>query len=127
MKTPVSAGSHEGSDEAYGRGAGRGAEWPPRVEEKASEVERGGKSKLRNRLRRIEGQVRGVQRMVREDAPCVDILTQIGSITAATEKVALLVLTDHAGRRIRECVEGEMETEVTVGEISRAVECFLRV
>ena len=123
MKTLASAGGQEGSGEAYGRGAG----WPPGVEGKAAEVGHEGKRKLGNRLRRIEGQVRGVQRMVRADAPCVDILTQIGSITAATEKVALLVLTDHAGRRIRESVEGEVETEVTVGEISRAVERFLRV
>ena len=80
-----------------------------------------------NRLRRIEGQVRGVQRMVREDAPCVDTLTQLGSITAATEKVALLVLRDHAERRIRESVGGKVGAEETVGEVSRAVERFLQV
>jgi len=82
---------------------------------------------LRRRLRRIEGQVRGVQRMVREDAPCVDVLTQLGSIVAATEKVALLVLTDHAGRCVREAAEGGVEAEAAVGEVSRAVERFLRV
>jgi CsoR family transcriptional regulator, copper-sensing transcriptional repressor len=85
------------------------------------------RERLRKRLRRIEGQVRGVQRMVGEDTPCVDILTQLGATVAATEKVALLVLTGHAGRCIRESVEGAEDAEVTVGEISRAVERFLRV
>lgn len=87
----------------------------------------GEREQLRRRLRLIEGQVRGVQRMVREDAPCVDVLTQLGATAAATEKVALRILTDHAGHRIRECVEGEEDAETTVGELSRAVERFLRV
>ncbi|MEW6635387.1 MAG: metal-sensitive transcriptional regulator [Actinomycetota bacterium] len=85
------------------------------------------RERLRKRLRLIEGQVRGVQRMVREDAPCLDVLTQLGSIVAATEKVALFVLTDHAGRCIREAAEGAVEVEVAVDEISHAVERFLRV
>lgn len=123
MNRTAYAGRDEASGEAHGRGVARS----PRVEERASEVGCEEKRKLRNRLLRIEGQVRGVERMIREDAPCVDILTQLGSIVSATEKVALLVLTDHAGRRIRGCVEGEEKAEVTVGEISRAVERFLRV
>ena len=83
------------------------------------------RERLRNRLRRIEGQVREIRRMVREDAPCVDVLTQLGSIVAASEKVALLVLGDHAGRCICEFAEGELEAEAVVGEISRAVESFI--
>lgn len=87
----------------------------------------GEREQLRRRLRLIEGQVRGVQRMVREDAPCVDVLTQLGATVAATEKVALLILTDHAGRCIRDSAEGGVDAEAAVGEISRAVERFLRV
>ena len=53
-------------------------------------------------LRRIEGQVRGLQRLVDEDTYCIDVLTQISAIQAALDKVALGVLDDHA----RHCVVG---------------------
>ncbi len=52
------------------------------------------------RLRRIEGQVRGVERMVDEDRYCIDVLTQISAVQAALDKVALGLLDDHA----RHCV-----------------------
>jgi CsoR family transcriptional regulator, copper-sensing transcriptional repressor len=62
------------------------------------------KDQLMGRLRRVEGQVRGVQRMVEEDRYCIDVLTQIGAIQAALDKVALGLLDDHA----RHCViEGD--------------------
>jgi CsoR family transcriptional regulator, copper-sensing transcriptional repressor len=48
-----------------------------------------------NRLRRIEGQVRGVQRMVNEDSYCIDVLTQISAVTKALQAVALELLDDH--------------------------------
>ena len=54
------------------------------------------KDQLQNRLRRIEGQVRGVERMVEEDRYCIDIVTQISAIQAALDKVALGLLDDHA-------------------------------
>ncbi len=60
------------------------------------------KDQLTGRLVRIEGQVRGVQRMVDDDRYCIDILTQISSIQAALDKVALALLDDHA----RHCVIG---------------------
>jgi DNA-binding FrmR family transcriptional regulator len=60
------------------------------------------KDALLNRLRRIEGQVRGVQGMVDDDRYCIDVLTQINAITAALDKVALELLDDHA----RHCVMG---------------------
>jgi hypothetical protein len=50
-------------------------------------IKEGDKEKLHNRLKRIEGQVRGIQRMVEDEAYCVDILTQIGSVVSASEKV----------------------------------------
>ena len=53
------------------------------------------KEKIQNRLRRIEGQVRGVQRMVDEEAYCVDVLTQISSIVSALEKAGAILLKDH--------------------------------
>jgi DNA-binding FrmR family transcriptional regulator len=54
------------------------------------------KDQLITRLRRIEGQVRGVEKMVDEDRYCIDVLTQISAIQAALDKVALGLLTDHA-------------------------------
>ena len=60
------------------------------------------KKQLQNRLARIEGQVRGVSKMVDEDRYCVDVLTQINSIQAALDKVALGLLDGHA----RHCLVG---------------------
>ena len=58
------------------------------------------KDQLLKRLRRIEGQVRGVQGMVEDDRYCIDVLTQISAVQAALDKVALGLLDDHA----RNCV-----------------------
>lgn len=60
------------------------------------------KDQLLTRLRRIEGQVRGVQNMVEEDRWCIDVITQISAIQAALDKVALGLLDGHA----RHCVMG---------------------
>ena len=60
------------------------------------------KEQLQGRLSRIEGQVRGVQRMVDEDRYCIDVLTQISAIRAALDKVALSLVDDHA----RNCMSG---------------------
>jgi CsoR family transcriptional regulator, copper-sensing transcriptional repressor len=58
------------------------------------------KDALLKRLRRIEGQTRGIQKMVEEDRYCIDVLTQISAIQAALDKVALGLLDDH----VRHCV-----------------------
>jgi CsoR family transcriptional regulator, copper-sensing transcriptional repressor len=58
------------------------------------------KPALLNRLRRIEGQVRGVERMVEEDRYCIDVITQISAIQAALDKVAIGLLEDHAAHCI---------------------------
>jgi CsoR family transcriptional regulator, copper-sensing transcriptional repressor len=58
------------------------------------------KEQLLNRLRRIEGQVRGVERMVDEERYCIDVVTQISAIQAALDNVALGLLDDHAGHCI---------------------------
>jgi len=60
------------------------------------------KDQLVKRLKRVEGQVRGVERMVEDDRYCIDVLTQISAIQAALDKVALGLLDDHA----RHCVMG---------------------
>jgi len=58
------------------------------------------RKKLLNRLRRVEGQVRGIEKMVEDDRYCIDILTQIAATTTALESVGLKILEDHT----RHCV-----------------------
>ena len=72
------------------------------------------------RLRRIEGQVRGLQKMIEEERYCIDILTQVSATTAALDGVALGVLEDH----VRHCVrEGGDEK---VDELMAALQRFVR-
>ena len=85
------------------------------------------KQKIQNRLRRIEGQVRGLQRMVEEEAYCVEVLTQIASIVSASEKVALILLEDHIEHCVKEAIADGGTAEDKVAELSAAVERFLRV
>lgn len=87
------------------------------------------KEKLQNRLRRIEGQVRGLQRMVDEEAYCIDVLTQVASVVSALEKAGMLVLKDHVEHCVRESAEsGDRETtDEKIEELTAAVERFLRV
>ena len=85
------------------------------------------KENLQNRLRRIEGQVRGVQRMVDEEAYCIDVLTQIASVVAALEKVGTILLRDHVEHCVRESIEKGEDAEEKIEELTAAVERFLRV
>ena len=85
------------------------------------------KDKLENRLKRIEGQVRGVRRMVDEEAYCIDILTQISSIIAASERVAALVLRDHVDHCVKESIENRDKTEEKIEELMAAVERFAKM
>jgi CsoR family transcriptional regulator, copper-sensing transcriptional repressor len=81
------------------------------------------KGALLKRLARIEGQVRGVSRMVEEERYCIDVLTQIGAIEAALDKVALGLIDEHT----RHCVvqaEGEERTE-KVDELVAALGRFV--
>jgi DNA-binding FrmR family transcriptional regulator len=83
------------------------------------------KEQLLARLRRIEGQVRGIQGMVDDDRYCIDVLTQISAIQAALDKVALGLLDDHA----RHCVVGgvaEGTPEERTDEMLAAVGRLLR-
>lgn len=64
------------------------------------------RQKILNRLRRVEGQVRGIEKMVEDDRYCIDILTQVGAAITALEAVGLKVLEDHT----RHCVAGALAT-----------------
>jgi len=83
------------------------------------------KDQLRKRLARIEGQVRGVERMVDDDRYCIDIVTQISAIQAALDKVALGLLDDHAAH----CVIGgasDQKPEELKDELMAAVGRLMR-
>ena len=77
--------------------------------------------KMVNRLRRVEGQVRGLQRMVAEGAPCEDVLTQLSATRAALDRVGIFLIT----HKVRECLqdEGDVSSETAV---QRALETFQR-
>ena len=75
------------------------------------------KDQLLTRLARIEGQVRGITRMVSEDRPCIDILTQISAIQAALAKVSLGLVDGHA----RACMTDDQDTGPQIDELMAAV------
>ncbi len=85
------------------------------------------KEQLARRLDRIEGQVRGLKRMVDREAYCIDILTQITSVLAATEKVASILIKDHVDHCVRELIKNEEDADEKIEELTAAIERFLRV
>jgi CsoR family transcriptional regulator, copper-sensing transcriptional repressor len=82
------------------------------------------KDQLTKRLRRIEGQVRGVQAMVEDERYCIDVLTQISAIQAALDKVALGLLDEHASHCVMNA-EGDAKAEKT-DELMSAVARLMR-
>ena len=85
------------------------------------------KAAYQRRLRRIEGQVRGIARMVDEDAYCIDVLTQVSAVTKALQAVALGLLEDHLGHCVREAVsEGGTEANTKLREASDAIARLVR-
>ena len=77
---------------------------------------------IRARLRRIEGQVRGLQRMVDEDAYCIDILTQISAANRALQSVALELLDAHLEHCVRDAIDGGgPEADAKIAEASAAI------
>ncbi|SDQ58811.1 metal-sensitive transcriptional regulator [Thermostaphylospora chromogena] len=79
------------------------------------------------RLRRVEGQIRGLQRMVEDDAYCIDVLTQVAAATRALQAVALGLLEDHIGHCVAEAVNaGGPEADAKVKEASAAIARLVR-
>lgn len=85
------------------------------------------KDELLKRLRRAEGQVRGIARMVDEDVYCIDILTQVSAATKALETVALQLLDDHLSHCVAEAVhEGGVVADEKIREASAAIARLVR-
>jgi CsoR family transcriptional regulator, copper-sensing transcriptional repressor len=82
------------------------------------------RGELLNRLRRIEGQARGLQRLVMDEAYCLDILQQVEAMTAAADQVGLLVLEDHVSGCLSHAIEtgqGEPYVEEVMAVVRRVV------
>jgi CsoR family transcriptional regulator, copper-sensing transcriptional repressor len=79
------------------------------------------------RLRRIEGQVRGIQRMIDDDVYCIDILTQVSAATKALESLALVLLDDHIRHCVTEAIQaGGDEADAKVTEATAAIARLVR-
>ncbi|GAA1228063.1 metal-sensitive transcriptional regulator [Rhodoglobus aureus] len=85
------------------------------------------KEQLLKRLRRAEGQVRGIHRMVEEDTYCIDVLTQVSAATKALETVALALLDDHLNHCVAEASrEGGAVADEKIREASAAIARLVR-
>jgi DNA-binding FrmR family transcriptional regulator len=85
----------------------------------------GDKDDYLKRLRRIEGQVRGLQRMVEQDTYCIDVLTQVSAVRAALEGVALQLLAGHTEHCVSEAIRSG-DGDEKVRELNSAVERLVR-
>ncbi len=86
-----------------------------------------GKDDILKRLRRAEGQVRGIERMVESDTYCIDVLTQVSAVTRAMETVALMLLDDHLAHCLAEAArEGGQVADDKVREASAAIARLVR-
>jgi DNA-binding FrmR family transcriptional regulator len=87
----------------------------------------GDKEQIVKRLRRAEGQVRGIQRMVEDDTYCIDVLTQVSAVTRALETVALQLLEDHLAHCVAQAaLEGGDVADAKVREASAAIARLVR-
>ncbi len=87
----------------------------------------GDKDAYLKRLRRIEGQVRGLQRMVEEEQYCIDILTQVSAVTKGLQAVSMGLLEDHLGHCVVDAARaGDEEAAAKVKEASDAIARLLR-
>lgn len=83
------------------------------------------------RMKRIEGQARGIHRMIEDDTYCIDILTQISAVTSALNKVALGLVDDHLKHCVTHAIhdgsEDEAEAEAKIAEVSAAIARLVRI
>jgi CsoR family transcriptional regulator, copper-sensing transcriptional repressor len=80
------------------------------------------------RLKRVEGQIRGLQRMVEDDTYCIDVLTQVSAATKALQSVAMQLLDDHLRHCVAHAVQSDdhAEAERVLTEASRAIERLVK-
>ena len=85
------------------------------------------KKALLKRLARIEGQVRGIARMVEEDRYCIDVLDQVSAITSGLQKVSLMLVREHLDHCVAEAVRGDEDGgQAKLDEAAKAIERLVR-
>ena len=85
------------------------------------------KERLTKRLRRVEGQARGIQQMIEDDRYCIDVITQVSAATKALQAVALELLGSHLSSCVREAIDaGGPEAQVKIDEATEAVARLVR-
>lgn len=123
-----------------GRGSGVGAEQPegaaqgalaphsdPSNADAPGYVESGSKARQVTRLRKIEGQIRGIERMVAQDRYCIDILTQISAATRALQSLSLTLLEDHMNHcMVTAARQSDEAAAAKVAEATKAIERLIR-
>ncbi|HEY3375401.1 MAG TPA: metal-sensitive transcriptional regulator [Candidatus Aquicultor sp.] len=83
------------------------------------------KEKILSRLKRIEGQLRGIQRMVNDEKYCVDVLVQISSVLGATQRVGFMILDDHIKGCVKTAVQSDGGDEA-IQELISVVQRFIK-
>ena len=86
----------------------------------------GGKDEYLTRLRRVEGQVRGLQRMVEEDTYCIDVLTQVAAVTKALQAVSLGLLEDHLAHCVVDAARSP-ESDEAAAKVREATDAVARL
>lgn len=84
------------------------------------------REEILSRLRKIEGQIRGIQRMVSEDAYCVDVLTQVSAVVSGMEKVGLRLVREHMRGSLSDVIRSKGNGEAKLDEVVKVVEKFLQ-
>lgn len=84
------------------------------------------REEILSRLRKIEGQLRGIQRMVADDTACVDVLTQVSAVVSGMEKVGLRLLRDHMRGSLTEAMGSKAPGDDHIEEVVKVVERFLQ-
>lgn len=83
------------------------------------------KNDIQKRLKRIEGQVRGIQKMIDEDKTCTDIITQVAAVRAAVNRVGGLILEKYSMKCIRSAAEGG-DQEKVLEELTKTMQSFMK-
>ncbi|MEG0843902.1 MAG: metal-sensitive transcriptional regulator [Romboutsia sp.] len=84
------------------------------------------KEALQRRLKRIEGQVKGIQKMLEDERYCVDILIQISAIRSAINKVGTIILENHVKGCVSESIKHDDKAEVTINELMDTINRFVK-
>lgn len=90
-----------------------------------SEKSENPKSDVLKRLKRIEGQVKGIQRMVEDEKDCIEIMTQVAAVRAAINRAAVVIIENHSKKCIQNAISSE-DKEVAMEELTKTINRFMK-